>query len=91
MNPYDYSRSFVTFVTPNRANNARLQIQSRCILTDTESFETKEYCFYASCKSEATFAKKNLFYDKNYDFCGIFETVWWLGDRKLAKPKFNDI
>ena len=104
MNPYDYSRSFVTFVTPNRANNARLQIQSRCILTDTESFETKEYCFYASCKSEATFAKKNLFYDKNYDFCGIFEKdeyaifrahAEWTGEsytqRGLWRDFFQDV
>lgn len=30
----DYGRSFVTFVTENRRNNARLQTEAICILTD---------------------------------------------------------
>ena len=72
MNALDYYRSFVTFVTPNRGNNARLQIESRCILTDTRTQSSKEYCFFASCKSERTFAEKDLFQQENYDFCGIF-------------------
>ncbi len=69
---YDYSRSFVTFTTRGRGNNARLQIESVCNLTDKTSGQTTEYVFFASCKSEDTFAKSNLFYEDNYDFCGIF-------------------
>ena len=68
----DYGRAFVTFVTHGRVNNARLQIESVCRLTDNESSERKDYWFFASCKSEDTFAEKDLFYEENYDFCGIF-------------------
>ena len=68
----DYARSFVTFVTRGRGNNARLQVESVCTLTDEKAGTTWEYFFFASCKSEDTFAKKNLFYEDNYDFCGIF-------------------
>ncbi len=68
----DYSRSFVTFVTPGRGNNARLQVESVCTLTDEESGVRGEYFFFASCKSEDTFAERGLFYEDNYDFCGIF-------------------
>jgi len=72
MTPLDYSRSFVTFVTRNRGNNARLQIESRCILEDRQAGKTQEYCLFASCKSEHTFAEKDLFHADNYDFCGVF-------------------
>jgi len=68
----DYHRSTVTFVTWNRKNNARLQVESACTLTDAASGNVEEYLFFASCKSEHTFAKDHLFCDDNYDFCGIF-------------------
>ena len=68
----DYARSFVTFVTPGRANNARLQVESVCTLTDERTGKSGEYFFFASCKSEDTFAVRNLFREDNYDFCGIF-------------------
>ena len=68
----DYARSFVTFVTPGRKNNARLQVESVCTITDERAGTTGEYLFFASCKSEDTFAERNLFREDNYDFCGIF-------------------
>ena len=68
----DYGRSFVTFVTAGRGNNARLQVESVCRLTDSASGVTQEYLFFASCKSEHTFADRDLFHEDNYDFCGIF-------------------
>lgn len=72
MNVYDYGRSFVTFVTHGRGNNARLQVESVCTLHDGQTGKTTDYVFFASCKSEDTFAAKGLFYEDNYDFCGIF-------------------
>jgi len=74
MDVLDYGRSFVTFTTPGRGNNARLQIESITSIADARTGETQDYFFYASCKSEDTFAKKDLFYADNYDFCGIFST-----------------
>ena len=70
MQVLDYSRSFVTFVTKGRGNNARLQVESECAISS--GGRTSTYLFFASCKSEDTFAPKNLFYPDNYDFCGIF-------------------
>ena len=72
MQTLDYGRSFVTFTTPGRGNNARLQIESVTTLTDANTGKSQDYFFYASCKSEDTFAPKDLFYADNYDFCGIF-------------------
>lgn len=71
MTVHDYGKSFVTFVTEGRRNNARLQVESVCSLTD-ETGNTTDYVFYASCKSEHTFARRDLFIEDNYDFCGIF-------------------
>ena len=70
MEVLDYGRAFVTFVTPGRGNNARLQVESRC--TISKGGQSQEFWFYASCKSEDTFAAKDLFYADNYDFCGVF-------------------
>jgi hypothetical protein len=72
MDVKDYGRSFVTFVTPGRENNARLQVESVCSLYGGKAGKTTDYVFFASCKSEDTFPEKNLFYEDNYDFCGIF-------------------
>jgi hypothetical protein len=72
MTVYDYGRSFVTFVTEGRGNNARLQVESVCSLSDARTGKTTDYVFYASCKSEHTFAERDLFIEENYDFCGIF-------------------
>ena len=68
----DYSRSFITFVTPGRGNNARLQVESVCTLIDEGAGTSTDYFFFASCKSERTYAPKDLFCEPNYDFCGIF-------------------
>lgn len=70
MQVLDYGRAFVTFVTPGRGNNARLQVESRCTISDGR--QSQEFWFYASCKSEDTFATQDLFYADNYDFCGVF-------------------
>lgn len=72
MQVLDYGRSFVTFVTPGRGNNARLQVESVCSLVEVETGRVRDYFFFASCKSEDTYAPRELFYRDNYDFCGIF-------------------
>lgn len=76
MNPLemvcDYSRSYVTFITKGRGNLARLQVESRCIVLDGAGNAEDEFYYFASCKSEDTYANENLFYENNYDFSGIF-------------------
>ena len=68
--PCDFARSFVTFVTPDRGNNARLQVESVCTILDGD--KATDYLFFASCKAERTYAENDLFVEDNYDFCGIF-------------------
>jgi len=68
----DFSRSFVTFVTPGRGNNARIQVEAICTLTDTSAGTTEDYHLVASCKGEDTYGTGVLFLDPSYDFCAIF-------------------
>lgn len=70
--PMDFSRSFVTFVTHGRGNNARIQVEARCVLKDTQKGTTEEYFLLASCKSEDTYGQGDLFTKPNYDFSAIF-------------------
>lgn len=69
MNFIDYSRSFITFQVPG--NNARIQIEARCLLT-LPGAAPQQYLMFASCKSEDTYAEQDLFREPNYDFSGIF-------------------
>ena len=70
MEAIDFSRSFCTFTGPR--NNARLQVESQLELIDDARRVSEVFLLYASCKSEDTYAKEDLFQDPNYDFCGIF-------------------
>ena len=63
----DFGRSFATFVTPGRTNNARIQVEAACEMTGGE-----RYVLVASCKAEDTYADRDLFKQPNYDFCAIF-------------------
>lgn len=66
----DYGLSFVC----NSAsfNAVRFWIESRTILIDDKSGQRVEFYQCASCKSEHTFAAKDLFQKDNYDFLPIF-------------------
>ena len=72
MQAVDFARSFVTFVTPGRANNARIQVEARVEWMDLAHGTTQELFLVASCKSERTYAESDLFQSPNYDFCGVF-------------------
>ncbi|MGD9497171.1 MAG: hypothetical protein AB7Y46_12810 [Armatimonadota bacterium] len=72
MTACDFSRSFATFVTQGRGNNARIQVEAVCDLPAPEG-ETR-YVLVASCKAEDTYAADALFRLPNYDFCAIFST-----------------
>lgn len=68
----DFSRSFITFVTKNRTNNARIQVEARCNLIDQET--TENFYLVASCKGEDTYGKGCLFLIPSYDFCMIYSS-----------------
>jgi hypothetical protein len=68
----NYAQSYVTHITHNKENQARINIEARCIWRDTKSGVVKDYFKFASCKSENTYAEKDLFMDPNYDFAGVY-------------------
>lgn len=69
MQPCDYSRSFVTFSVPG--NNARIQVEARCLLTQPDA-SSEQFLMFASCKSEDTYVESDLFKSPNYDFSGVY-------------------
>ena len=71
MDVIDFPRSFVTFVTPGRTNNARIQVECACTLV-APGQAPMQYLLVASCKSEDVYVEDGLFKQPNYDFCGIF-------------------
>jgi hypothetical protein len=69
----DYGRSFLCHKGESAASNAvRFQVESRTTLIDEKNKRTHVFYQCASCKSEHTFAKKDLFQKDNYDFLPIF-------------------
>lgn len=72
MKSCDFSRSFITFVTKNRHNNARIQVEAKCSIFDVETKKAEDYFLVASCKGEDTYGKGSLFFMPSYDFCMIY-------------------
>lgn len=66
----DYGMSFVC----NTAsfNSVRMWIESRTTIIDPKAGTRTEYYQCGSCKSENTFAERDLFKQDNYDFLPIF-------------------
>ena len=66
----DYGRSFIC----NTAafNSVRMWIESRTTILDPQSGTRTDYFQCGSCKSERTFAARDLFSEDNYDFMPIF-------------------
>ena len=69
----DFSRSYVTFVTEGRSNNARIQVEALCDLTSDG--DRVRYLLVASCKAEDTYGTADLFRLPNYDFSCIFSNT----------------
>ncbi|MBN2309410.1 MAG: hypothetical protein JXR94_10595 [Candidatus Hydrogenedentes bacterium] len=69
MTPLDYGRSFICHPSP--VNSVRFWIESRTRIMDAKEGTSRDYYQCASCKSENTFAKRDLFKQDNYDFLPI--------------------
>ena len=91
--PLDYGRSFLIGKKP--ANEVRFWVESRTRIVDEQTGESEDYIQTGSCKSEDTFAEKNLFYRDNYDFLPIFgpeygvifrRNVWLNANYKSCLP-----
>ncbi len=71
--PIDYGRSFLQGKWAE--NRVRFWVESRTRILDPQSPSPIDYYQCASCKSENTFAPKDLFHKENYDFLPIFGPV----------------
>lgn len=76
----DYGRSFLGNRSP--ANAVRFWVESRTTLFDGD--RRVEFYQCGACKSENTFAEKNLFMADNYDFTPIWGDGAWLIFRRTA-------
>jgi len=66
----DYGRSFICNPSPN--NRVRFWVESRTILYDDKAGTKMVIYQCGSCKSEHTFAEKDLLVADNYDFMPIY-------------------
>ncbi len=82
MIPLDYGRSFLIGNGPE--NEVRFWVESRTRIIDEASGQSEDYVQVGSCKSEHTFAKKNLLHDDNYDFLPVFGPEWSVVYRRHA-------
>jgi len=79
----DYGRSFLCNPSPHNA--VRFWIESRTTLFDDKNGTSTHFYQCASCKSEDTFAKRNLLKEDNHDFMPIFGDDDWLIFRRHAR------
>ncbi len=82
MQVLDYGTSFLAGVAS--FNAVRFWVESRLRVIDDAGGAWTEYLQCASCKSEDTFAERELFYADNYDFLPIFGPDWGVIFRRHA-------
>jgi hypothetical protein len=87
VNPLDYGRSFIIGNGP--ANEVRFWVESRTRLIDERTGTYEDYLQCGSCKSENTFAEKDLFQEVNYDFLPVFGPQWGVVFRRQAQLEEN--
>lgn len=80
MPPLDYGRSFICHTAP--FNSVRFWVESRTRIIDDQSGVWTDYYQCGSCKSENTFAERDLLMDGNYDFLPIVGGGLWLVFRR---------
>lgn len=87
LTPIDYGRSFL--IGKGSENEVRFWIESRTRVIDERLGSFEDFFQAASCKSEHTFHKKNLFHEDNYDFLPIFSAEYGLIFRRKAYLNTN--
>lgn len=68
--PIDYGRSFIQCT--HKDNQVRFWVESRMQFINERTGEKQDFYQCGSCKSENTFAKRDLFKADNYDFIPVF-------------------
>lgn len=83
MTPLDYGRSFICCTAA--FNAVRFWVESKTRIIDSNSGTWTDYYQCASCKSENTFAERDLFMEDNYDFLPILGKDRWLVFRRTVR------
>lgn len=78
----DYGRSWIGSKGPE--NTVRFWVESRTRIIDERNGRFEDYCQCGACKSENTFAGKDLFTSDNYDFIPVFGPVHSVVFRRKA-------
>lgn len=95
----DLSRSFVTFridalkrppITashkpPFSLNNARIQIECRCVITELATRDAQSFVLGASCKTERVGVERDIWTEPNADFAPIFSERGFMHLKTYAK------
>jgi hypothetical protein len=68
--PIDYTRAFLITTPPG--DEVRFAIESRTRIIDDETGVSEDFWQAASCKSERSFVKEDIFIEDNYDFLPVF-------------------
>jgi hypothetical protein len=84
VNPLNYCISFISGIAAE--NRVRFWVESRTRIIDAGAGITEDYYQCASCKSEDTFAKTDLFLPDNYDFLPVFGPEYALIFRRRVRP-----
>jgi len=82
MTPLDYGRSFICNTA--EFNAVRFWVESRTRIVDDNAGTWNDYYQCGSCKSEHTFAERDLFHKDNYDFVPILGGDTWLIFRRTV-------
>lgn len=95
----DFARSFLTFridalkrppVTashkpPFSLNNARIQIECRCVITEQSTGRTQTFVLGASCKTERVGVDRDIWLEPNADFVPIFSDTHFMHLKTYAR------
>lgn len=99
----DFSRSFVTFridalkrppttashKPPFSLNNARIQIECRCVVTERATGDAQAFVLGASCKTERVGVDRDIWTEPNADFAPIFSDKRFMHLKTYAKCGTN--
>lgn len=82
MQPIYYTNSFIQGKWSENA--VRFWVESRLRIVDEANGLIEDYYQCGACKSEDTFAEKDLFYEDNYDFTPVFGPEYGIVFRRKA-------
>ncbi|MCH2126219.1 MAG: hypothetical protein MK165_15625 [Pirellulaceae bacterium] len=99
METIDFSQSFLTFridldkkppqtvshKPPYSLNNARVQLDCVCRVTEKASHTTQTYALGASCKTERVGVERNIWTEPNADFVPIFSLDQFMNIKTFSR------